>query len=389
MRHERQVELLERVAASGPHFVGLHGDHSMVNPATAYTDPDRFRTELRVLFRDGPTLLGLSCEMAEPGDYLTTTMDGVPIVAVRQADGSLRALVNACRHRGAPLVTQRAGNLGRSIVCGYHGWTYDPDGRLRARPLSAGAFDDVTIPCDLHEVAIAEQHGLVFIRAGAGATIDVDEVLGGAQDDLGSFGLGGYTHIETRSNVWNMNWKLVLDTFTESYHIRWLHKNTIAPAFNSDCVIFEAYGRNCASIGLRANVLDEVAKPKEEWSLLPYGTIQYFLVPNALLVHQLDHIELWRLEPLDVGRVRAFTSIFAPQPPTESALRYWTKNLDLLLEVTGTEDFPTMERIYATLRSGALPEVVYGRIEPPLVHLHSTLNELLAADHETTRVKLS
>jgi len=60
--------------------------------------------------------------------------------------------------------------------------------------------------------------------------------------------------------------------------------------------------------------------------------------------------------------------------------RYWTKNLDLLLQVTGTEDFPTMERIYATLRSGALPEVVYGRIERPLVHLHSTLNELISTE---------
>ena len=39
-----------------------------------------------------------------------------------------------------------------------------------------------------------------------------------------------------------------------------------------------------------------------------------------------------------------------------------------------------MEQIYATLRSGALPELVYGRIEPPLVHLHSTLNDLLAVD---------
>ena len=137
MRQERQVELLERVAASGAHFAGLHGEHSMVNPATAYTDPERFATELRVLFRNGPTLLGLSCEMPEPGDYLSTTVDGIPIVAVRQADGSLRAMVNACRHRGAPLVTDRAGNVGRSIVCGYHGWTYDPDGRL-ARPTAVG-----------------------------------------------------------------------------------------------------------------------------------------------------------------------------------------------------------------------------------------------------------
>jgi nitrite reductase/ring-hydroxylating ferredoxin subunit len=380
MRDARQIELLERVVASGAHFAGLHGERSMINPATAYTDPERFATELRVLFREGPTLLGLSCELADSGDFVTTTVDGIPIVAVRQADGSLRAMVNACRHRGAPLATGRTGNVGRSIVCGYHGWTYLPDGELLARPLSAGAFDDVTITCDLHQIAIAEKYGLVFIRAASAEPIDVDEVLGGAQDDLGSFGLDGYTHIETRSNVWEMNWKLVLDTFTESYHIRWLHKDSIAPAFNSDCVIFEPFGRNCLSIGLRANVLDEVSKPKEEWSLLPYGTIQYFLVPNALIVHQLDHIELWRLEPLDVGRVRAHTSIFAPNPPTDSALRYWSKNLDLLLQVTGTEDFPTMEQIYANLRSGALPEVVYGRIEPPLVHLHGTINKLIAGE---------
>jgi len=370
---------LKRVGASGPHFAGLHAPQSRIQPASTYADPGRFADELRVLFRNGPTLLGLSCEMPEPGDYLSTVLDGIPIMAVRQADGSVRAMVNACRHRAAPLVTERAGNVGRSIVCGYHGWTYDTGGTLLARPLSAGAFDDVTITCDLHRVAVAEQYGLIFVRAGSDEPIDVDATLGGAQDDLGSFRLDTYTHIETRTNEWAMNWKLVLDTFTESYHIRWLHKNTIAPAFNSDCVIYDGFGRNCLSVGLRANVLDELAKPEDEWSLLPYGTIQYFLVPNALVVHQLDHVELWRLEPLGVGRVRTHTSIFAPEPPDERALRYWTKNLDLLLQVTGTEDFPTMERIQAALSSGAVPEVVYGRIEPPLIHFHRAVDEALAA----------
>jgi len=379
VRHERQVELLERVAAAGPGFAGLHAPHSRIHPASTYTDPEHYARELRVLFRNGPTLLGLSCEMPSPGDYLSTTLDGIPVVAIRQADGSIRAMVNACRHRAAPLVTERAGNVGRSIVCGYHGWTYDTGGTLLARPLSAGAFDDVTITCDLHRVAVAEQYGLIFVRAGSDEPIDVDATLGGAQDDLGSFRLDTYTHIETRTNEWAMNWKLVLDTFTESYHIRWLHKNTIAPAFNSDCVIYDGFGRNCLSVGLRADVLDELAKPEDEWSLLPYGTIQYFLVPNALVVHQLDHVELWRLEPLGVGRVRTHTSIFAPEPPDERALRYWTKNLDLLLQVTGTEDFPTMERIQAALSSGAVPEVVYGRIEPPLIHFHRAVDEALAA----------
>jgi phenylpropionate dioxygenase-like ring-hydroxylating dioxygenase large terminal subunit len=376
MRPDRQIELLQRVADAGPHLAGLQGADSYVNPASAYTDPDRFEAERRILFRDGPVLFALSCELSQPGSYQTAMVGGVPVVVIRQGDGSLRALVNACRHRGAPLL--EPGTQGadlRALSCPYHAWTYNLEGSLTARPLSAGAFDDVTLNCDLHPRAVAEAHGMIFVRAGGTDPIDAEAVLGGAQDDLGAFQLDTFVPIESRTNTLNMNWKLVLDTFCESYHIRTLHRDSLAPMFNSDTTIFEAFGRNLVSIGLRKNVLDETAKPQEEWSLLPYGTIQYFLVPRGLVVYQLDHVEVWRVEPIDVRTTRATTTIYAPSPPeTESAHRYWIKNLDLLLQVTGTEDFPLMERIQANLDSGALPQLVYGRNEAPLIHLHRSVN---------------
>jgi hypothetical protein len=177
-----------------------------------------------------------------------------------------------------------------------------------------------------------------------------------------------------------MNWKLILDTFSESYHIRTLHANTIAPYFNSDTVIYEGFGRNCVSIGLRKNVLDELDKPQDEWSIIPYGTIQYFLVPTGLVVHQLDHVEVWRVEPIDVRTTRTVTSVYATDEALEARGRgYFIKNLDLLLQVTGSEDFPLMERIQANLDSGALPQLVYGRNEPPLIHFHRSINEALQA----------
>ena len=117
MRRERQVELLQRVADSGSHFVGLHVAHSMVNPASAYTDPVRFAEEQRVLFRTGPTLLGLSCEMAEAGDYLTGIVGGVPVMAVRQPDGSLNAMVV-----WMPLVDVDEALGALEIVPGSHRW---------------------------------------------------------------------------------------------------------------------------------------------------------------------------------------------------------------------------------------------------------------------------
>lgn len=356
----------------------------MVQQAAAYTDPARFEHERISLFGSGVLFMAMSCEVPEPGDYVTGDFGGVSIVVVRQTDGSLRAMVNGCRHRGAPVVEPgSAGNCASAMTCPYHAWTYELDGQLRSRPGSAGAFDDVTMDCGLHPRAVAEKHGLVFIRPDSTDAIDVDEHLSGTEDDLGSFGLADYVHIESRTNEWNMNWKLILDTFAESYHIRTLHRDSLAPTFNSDTVIFEAFGRHALSVGLRKDFADEFAKPRDEWSLLPYGTIEYFLVPNALVVHQLDHLEVWRVEPLTVDTCRTVTSIYAPtDPATDRARDYFVKNLDLLLQVTGTEDFPLMEQIQKSLASGAVPEIVYGRNEPPLIHFHQSINQLLAgADH--------
>lgn len=104
MRHERQLELLQRVADAGPTMRGLHGPASAVHSPSEYTDRNRFDDEMRVLFREGVSFFALSCEMAEPGSYRSGTIGGVPILVVRQTDGTLRAVVNACRHRGAALV---------------------------------------------------------------------------------------------------------------------------------------------------------------------------------------------------------------------------------------------------------------------------------------------
>lgn len=382
MRKERQVALLQRIADAGPRMHGLHGPSSYVNAASAYTDPARYERELSLLFRGGPVVFALSCELREPGSFLSSIVGGVPVVVIRQTDGTLRAMVNACRHRAAPLVDERTcGDRLTALTCPYHAWTYDLDGRLRARPGSEGAFDDVEIDGDLHAVGVAEHHGLVWVCIDAGSDLcatSIDAHLAGLEDDLDEFALADYVHIETRSKTWNMNWKLVLDTFTESYHIRTLHKTTIAPHYLSYSVASEGFGPHGLSLGLRRSVLEELDKPRDDWDLLPHATIQYLIVPNIVLTHQLDHVEMWRVQPVDVHTSVVATSIYAPaEPHSDKARSYFVKNLDLLLGVTDTEDFPLMERIQATLESGALPEVVYGRNEPPLVHFHRSVNALL------------
>jgi phenylpropionate dioxygenase-like ring-hydroxylating dioxygenase large terminal subunit len=392
MRHERQMEILDQVAGAGNGMAGLHGAAGMTNPASAYTDDRRYAVEQQALFRDRPVFMALSCELQEAGQYRVGTFGGVPIAVVRQPDGGLAAMVNACRHRGAPILdapvgperakVARAGDGGpglRLLQCPYHAWTYELDGTLKARPASNGAFDDVASDCNLRQVAVAEQHGVILVRPGGTAPIDVDGVLSGVGSEFDDFGVEKLVHVESRVNTWNMNWKLVLDTFTEVYHIRTLHRETIGPYFNSDCMVVDEFGLNMGITAFRKNLLDELDKPIEQRSILPYATVQYFVLPNALIVFQLDHFEVWRIEPIDVRTTRTTTSVYALDEPVDDELRvHLAKNLDVLLQVTGTEDFPLMTRIQANLDSGALPEVIYGRNEAALVHFHRSIDRMLA-----------
>ena len=380
MRHERQVQLLRRLQGVDAPRPGPLGPTSMHNPASAYTSPERFAAEMAVLFHRRPTLVALSCELTEPGSYVTLQVGAVPVAVVRQPDGTVRGFVNICRHRGSPLLLETAGAGLRSIRCPYHAWTYGLDGCLEAFPGAEAGFDDVDKATHgLLEIPVAEGIGLVFaIADAAAAPFTVEDALQGAETEIGDFAMGEYAHVDTREHEWHVNWKLVLDTFTEPYHIPWLHKDSIAPYYLFDRWIHDSYGANQRFIGCRKSVLGELDKASEDdWELLPHATLQYLLVPNAVLTHQLDHLELWRFIPLATDRTLVRTSVYSP-PGTTRPPSYFVKNLDILLGVTNSEDFPMQERVQANLASGAVPEVVYGKMEPALVAYHQALDELLA-----------
>jgi phenylpropionate dioxygenase-like ring-hydroxylating dioxygenase large terminal subunit len=381
VRHERQVELLRRLKDVDPLSAWPLADRSVRNRAAAYVDPQRFEDERRALFRGHPQMLGLSSECAEAGSHIRADLGGVPVMVVRQRDGSLKGFVNACRHRGAPLVSGD-GSARPRFSCPYHGWVYDLDGALHSRPYAENAFDDVPkAQCALHPVAVAEGYGLIFAQSEGGQGLTAERALCGAESEIADYGLETYVLVESRETVWDFNWKLFLDTFTESYHIRTLHKNSIAATYLPDVSICDAFGPHPRMIGLLKTVFDEIAKPSEaDWRFLPHTTTQYIFMPSGLITYQRDHVELWRVTPLAVDRTLVKTSLYAPEAPTtDKARAYWKKNLDMLLDVTGREDFPLMAQIQRNLASGALPELIYGRNEPALIHLHTSINAALAA----------
>ena len=100
--------------------------------ARVYTDPERLEAERRRIFQELPLLVGFSNEVAAPGERILFDGAGPPIVVIRGKDGSLRAFLNMCTHRAARLVSDCEPS--QRLMCPFHGWTFDLEGRLRSMP---------------------------------------------------------------------------------------------------------------------------------------------------------------------------------------------------------------------------------------------------------------
>ncbi len=347
-------------------------------PASDYTSDAVLAAEVRTLFLGGPVLAGLSGEARAPGDWFSFEACGRSAVVWRRGDGTLRAFVNACRHRGMRIATGQ-GHADRLLVCPYHSWSYDADGRLQSIPGDEGFADVGREGLGLGRLRVHEAAGLVWVDFASDGAEHVD--LGGADAELVPFDLAAYHPVERRAHRFAANWKLTIDSFLEAYHLHFLHVDSLRPMFHGNLALFDAFGRNGRVVGVRRS-FDGLA---DGASLLPHVTVLYQLFPNAVLIHQQDHVELYQSFPAgaDPNACEVRVTLYAPTPPaTDAAREHWRRNLDLVDTVTSTEDFAACEKIQSNLRAAAVPFVVVGRNEPGMAHFHRTLHAVLGLDAE-------
>jgi phenylpropionate dioxygenase-like ring-hydroxylating dioxygenase large terminal subunit len=350
------------------------------NPVSDYTCPEQAAREREVLFRDMPINVGLSALLPRPGDWLTHDWTGLPILLVRRDDGSLGAFLNACRHRGARVATEGCGAGAKNFSCPYHGWTYGLDGSLIARPdeVSFAAAERATH--GLRGLPVIEKHGMIWVGTRPGMALDVDFLLDGAADDLDAYGLQSYHHYETRVLRREMNWKLAVDTFGETYHLQHLHPGTVSPLFHSNRATFAALGRNHRLIAARRTLEELRGRPEAEWDVFDHTAMIYVLFPNTIFLFQRDHVETWHIFPGErADSCAMYVSLYIPEPvASDSAKRHWDNNFNLLMATVEMEDFPTCEGMQRGFAAGVQDSIVFGRNEPALQHYHRSITAAVA-----------
>ena len=105
-----------------------------------YSDPEIFRRDIDRVHLRHWLCVGHVSRIPKKGDWFRFDVAEESVILVRGRDDEVRALVNVCRHRGSRVCYEESGNT-RMLVCPYHAWTYDLDGRLRAARHMGADFD--------------------------------------------------------------------------------------------------------------------------------------------------------------------------------------------------------------------------------------------------------
>ncbi|GAA4711043.1 aromatic ring-hydroxylating dioxygenase subunit alpha [Pseudonocardia yuanmonensis] len=357
-----------------------------VNGFTAeeFTDPGIARRERDAVFGRVPSIVCHGSEIPKPNDFLTLQMPRNNIIVVRQKDGSVRSFVNLCRHRGALLEEQEKGRC-RLFSCGYHRWSYDTDGSLRAitRDNTFGEIDRSKF--GLIELPTEERHGFVWVVDDADAEIDVASWLGPDMDEiLAGYGMDSLVSARAEGFDEPVNWKIMQDAFLDGYHIQYAHPNTAAKHIHTNVMAVEDFGRHARFIAPRKTIdkfLEEPPAPDEDLS--KYVTETHFLLPNSTLLRQPDHFELltFRPHPTDPGRCRMEMRLVVPTVEdsgmdSERWNRIWDKNWKILLAVLHQEDFPLLRSSQAGMTSANAGGMVLGRNEYVNQIFHRELKKL-------------
>jgi len=194
-----------------------------------FVDDDIYKQEAEKLFLRAWMFLAHEHQLRDYGDFTTTYIGADPLLVVRQRDGSIKALLNACRHRGMNLCRADGGNA-KSFACSFHGWTYDAAGNLISAPNLEGGYHGELDKSDWGLLAVPRVEsykGLIFgcFAPDAPSLVDYLGEMAWYLDSLvdrregGTEIIGGVHKMRIRGN-----WKLAAEQFAgDNYHAIMTH----------------------------------------------------------------------------------------------------------------------------------------------------------------------
>ncbi|MEO8107053.1 MAG: SRPBCC family protein [Actinomycetes bacterium] len=321
--------------------------------ADAYTKSEWFDLEQRAIFGSTWQWLCHVEKLREPGSYVSDTIAGMPIVAVRDASGELRAFYNVCKHRAHELLGESGTT--NSIVCPYHAWTYDLTGQLSSarKTKHMVGFDKGEICLD--QIQVTEFCGFIFVNLDSDAA-PLAELVGdlGAEITERAPDIANLTFAHRLTYDIKANWKAVIDNFLECYHCHIAHKDfvTLVDMSTYQITTHGIYSSHMAEGGKSANSAYDVTDATNTEHAV------WWLWPNTCLLRYpgRGNFMVWRMIPIAPGQTREVFDFFLetdqPNDAEVESIRY-------IDDVLQKEDISLVESVQRGMQT---PAFTQGRI---------------------------
>lgn len=301
-------------------------------PNAHYIDPVVHAEENRAVLMNEWAGLAVAADVPEPGDAVPLTFLDIPVLLIRDKEGTVRVFQNTCRHRGMILVEEPR-KIEGAIRCPYHSWCYSTKGDLVSTPHVGGPGQNTADGIDRALLGLVEIRSHIWmdvvwinISGTAPAFEDAHADLRARWSDFDGKPLFHGGADSTFSLDVACNWKLAVENYCESYHLPWVH-----PGLNSYSRLEDHYHIESPDkfsgqgtlvyrqmAGQDGTAFADFDGLPEKWDT----AAEYIAVyPNVLLGVHRDHAFAIILVPQDTGHTREHIHLYYATPDTTAENR--------------------------------------------------------------------
>lgn len=369
-----QIEAIRKIPAEKDAVVEPLG---ATRANAIFTGRDRFDLEQEKIFRRYPVPITVSA-LLEPGSVVACDGYGIPLLVSRTRDGTIKAFINACQHKGSKIIEDCAVHKQGRMTCPYHAWTYGIDGKLIG--VSRGeAFEGLDkSQRGLVELEAREWGGIVYVRLNRDIPADWSQLSQQVADDFAALGIPS-AHVYGRKTFdLKANWKVVLEPFLEGYHVQRLHAASIGDKFQDAPNIVDMFGPNIRQVSGRIGYVPEMLDEDAGANVHKLVTHAYTAFPNCVVVTSQYYTSIMLLMPRAADRTVVEYFMLTPGPATTpKAEEVFARSYELIVNVFGGEDFRAAEISQAGLNAGVPEETIYCGLEANIVRYYEAIEALL------------
>lgn len=347
-------------------------------PNAIFTGQEHYDLEQEKIFQRYPVPVTVSALLPENGSVVAYHSYGVPMLISRTRDGSIKALINACQHKGSKLIEDCEVHKQGRMTCPYHAWTYGIDGKLIGVARN-DAFDNLDkSKRSLVELEAREWGGIVYVQANRNIPADWSVLADQVADDFTALGIPN-AHVYGRKTFHlNANWKVVLEPFLEGYHVQRLHAASIGDLFQDAPNIVDMFGPNIRQVSGRIGYVPEMLDEDAGANVHKLVTHAYTAFPNCVIVTSQYYTSVMILVPEAPGKTKVEYFMLTPEAAsTPKAEEVFARSYELILGVFGGEDFRAAEISQIGLNAGVPSETVYCGLESNIIKYYEALEALL------------